>query len=57
MKLKRIWKIITTKKKDRNPYEQAELDDWLFVWIGTPIRVVLFPIMLLVKLYKWTYDL
>lgn len=57
MKLKRIWKIITTKKNDRNPYEQAELEDWLFAWFGTPIRVIIFPVMLLVKLYKWTYDL
>ena len=54
---KNIWKIIRTKKDERSILEQAILDDWLWKWFVTPIRIIIFPIMLLVKLYKWTYDM
>lgn len=54
---KNIWKIIKTKKDERTMMEQARLDDWLYKWIGTPIRIIIFPIMLIVKLYKWTYNI
>lgn len=54
---KNIWKIINTKKDERTMLEQAKLDDWLYKWIGTPIRIIIFPAMLIVKLYKWTYDI
>lgn len=52
---KSIWEIIKTKKKDRTIIEQLNLDHWLYTWIGTPLRILAFPIMLIVKLYKWTY--
>ena len=54
--IKRIWNITRKKKDERTIREQAELNDWFYKWVLTPIRIVIFPIMLLVKLYKWVYN-
>lgn len=51
-----IWRIMITKKRNRTVWEQLELTDWINKWIGTPIRIIVFPIALVVKLYRWTYD-
>ena len=54
--VKHIWKILRTKKSERTIREQAELNDFFYNWIGLPIRIIIFPVMLIVKLYKWTYE-
>ena len=54
--VKRIWKILRTKKGERTVREKAELNDFIYNWLGKPIRVIMFPVMLIVKLYKWTYE-
>jgi hypothetical protein len=51
-----IWEIIKKKKVNRTILEQAVLDDWVYKWFGTPIRIIIFPVMLLVKLYKRAYN-
>ena len=50
-----IARIIKTKKSERTIIEQALLDDWFDKWFKTPIRIVIFPAALIVRLYKWTY--
>lgn len=54
--IKNIWRIIRTRKSERTLVDQLTLNDWVYTWVGAPIRVILFPIMLVVKLYKWTYS-
>ena len=53
--IKRIWNILKTKKCERTIRERAILSDWLDKWVGTAIRIIVFPVMLIVRLYKWTY--
>ena len=55
-KTKRILEIMRKKKCDRNIMEQCMLKDWIYNVFGTPIRIIVFPVALLVKLYKWTYS-
>lgn len=43
------------KWKDMSFYEKTVFMDVLYKWM-LPIRIILFPIALLVKLYKWTYN-
>lgn len=42
------------KWKDMNLYEKAVFKDIVYK-LALPIRVLFFPIALLIKLYKWTY--
>lgn len=53
--IKEAWKIATKKKSERTVMERVKLADWIDKWICPPIRVVIFPIMLIVRLYRWTY--
>lgn len=55
-RVKHIWKILRAKKSERTIREQAELADFLYKWVGSLIRIIIFPVMLIVKLYKWTYE-
>lgn len=54
--IKHIWRILRMKKSERTIREQVQLNDWICKWVGLPIRILIFPVMLIVKLYKWTYD-
>lgn len=54
--IKNIWRIIKTKKSERTVVDKLILSEWIYTWLGAPIRVIIFPIMLVVKLYKWTYN-
>lgn len=54
--IKNIWRIIRTRKSERTLMDQLTLDDWVYECAAAPIRVIIFPIMLVVKLYKWTYS-
>lgn len=55
--IKTIWRIIRKKKSERSIREDLVLHGWLFDTLVTPFRIILFPIILLVKAYKWTYDI
>ena len=52
---KDIWRIIKKKKSDRTIREKMILSDWIYK-ICTPIRIIIFPVVLIVRLYKWTYN-
>lgn len=52
---KEAWKIATKKKSERTVLERVKLSDWVNKWICPPIRVLIFPFALLVRLYRWTY--
>jgi hypothetical protein len=54
--IKVIRKILKTKKCERTFIQRATLDDWLYKWVGTPLRVICFPVKFIIKLYKWTYN-
>lgn len=43
------------KWKDMSFYERAVVFDIIHK-VALPIRILVFPIALLVKLYKWTYS-
>lgn len=47
--------FIKKRRGELKPIEECELIDWLDMVIGTPIRILIFPVMFVVKLYKWTY--
>lgn len=49
-----MFKFRGKKWKEMSCYEKLVFMDILYKWM-LPIRILLFPIMLLVKLYKWTY--
>lgn len=52
-----IRRLIAKKRRgELKPIEELELIEWFDMVFGTPIRVLLFPVMLIVKLYKWTYE-
>ena len=53
---KDIWRIIKTKKSERTSLEKILLWDWKYKWIFWINRIIGFPFMLIIKLYKWTYD-
>lgn len=54
-KLKRMRELHKKGRKgELRGWERAELDDLVYASLA-PIRILLFPVMLLVKLYKWTY--
>lgn len=44
------------RRGELKPIEECELIDWIHTVIGAPLRVLAFPVMLIVKLYKWTYE-
>ena len=44
------------KWADMNFYERTVFMDIVYKWT-LPIRIFIFPIVLLIKLYKWTYDI
>lgn len=48
-------KISMKKKRERTLLEQARLSDWVDKRIFPPIRVLIFPFMLIYRLYIWTY--
>lgn len=48
-------RIARKKKGERTIMEQAKYMDWITVRICPPIRVILFPFMLIYRLYMWTY--
>ena len=50
------WKIIKTKKCERTEIEKIYLYQWKYKWVYMPFRIIMFPINLVIKLYKWTYD-
>lgn len=43
------------KRKDMTLYERAVRADKIYKW-GLPVRIIIFPVMLIIKLYKWTYN-
>lgn len=49
-----MFKFRGKKWEELTGYEKLELNELIYKW-ALPIRIVLFPIMLLKKLYKWTY--
>ena len=53
--IKDIRKILKTKKCERTILEQVTLDDWLWD-IAAPLRIIIFPVKFIIKLYKWTYN-
>ena len=53
--IKDIWRIIKTKKSERTLRERLILSDWLYK-LAAPIRIIIFPLALIVRLYKWTYN-
>lgn len=55
IKTKDAIKIIAKKKRDRTLIERAELADWVDNRIFPPIRVIILPVVALVRLYEWTY--
>jgi hypothetical protein len=55
IKTKDAIKIIMKKKKERTLIEHARLADWVDNRIFPPIRVIIFPVVALVRLYEWTY--
>lgn len=50
-----MFKFRGKKWKDMSFYEKTVVFDIIHKWI-LPIRILVFPIVLLVKLYKWTYE-
>lgn len=54
---KDIWRIIKTKKSERTIIETALLYDWKDRWLFTINRIIIFPFALVIKLYKWTFDI
>lgn len=54
---KEIWGILKKKKSERTKWETIVLEDWRDQGFCAPIRIIIFPIALIVKLYKWTYNL
>lgn len=50
-----MFKFRGKKWKEMNFYEKAVFMDVIHRWT-LPIRIIAFPIALLVKLYKWTYS-
>lgn len=53
---KEVWRIIKKKKSERIAWEKVMLYDWKYKWIFAPIRLIMFPFALVIKLYKWTYN-
>lgn len=54
-KAKLLWGAIRTKKSERTAIQHAIIDDlkwWVLVF---PSTIIFFPVMLLRRLYKWTY--
>lgn len=43
------------KRKDMSLYERAVRAEKIYKW-GLPIRIIIFPVMFIIKLYKWTYN-
>jgi hypothetical protein len=54
---KEIWRIIKTKKSERTAMEKVSLHDWKDQWVFTINRIIIFPFALIIKLYKWTFDI
>ena len=50
-----MFKFRGKKWKDMTFYEKAVFMEIIHKWT-LPIRIIVFPIALLVKLYKWTYS-
>ena len=53
--IKEAFRIAAKKKSERTLMEQAKYMDWINVRICPPVRVLLFPFMLIYGLYRWTY--
>jgi hypothetical protein len=52
---KEAWVIARKKKSERTLLEHSRLTGWINKWICPPIRVIIFPIMLFIRLYDWIY--
>lgn len=50
-----MFKFRGKKWKEMSFYEKAVLMDIIHKW-SLPIRILVFPIALMVKLYKWVYS-
>ena len=50
-----MFKFKGKKWKDMRGYDRVVLMNKIYKW-ALPIRILVFPIALLVKLYKWTYE-
>ena len=50
-----MFKFRGKKWKDMSFYERVVLMNIIHKW-ALPIRILVFPVALLVKLYKWTYS-
>ena len=50
-----MFKFRGKKWKDMSFYEKVVFFELVHKWT-LPIRIIVFPIALLVKLYKWTYS-
>lgn len=60
-KMKRMRELLTKKRSGKlTIIETCELSDLRYrifdAFVGIPFRILVFPIMLLVRLYKWTYE-
>lgn len=50
-----MFKFRGKKWRDMSLYERAVFMDILHKWL-LPVRIIIFPIMFIIKVYKWTYD-
>lgn len=50
-----MFKFRGKRWKDMNFYEKAAFMDIIHKWM-LPIRILVFPIALIVKLYMWVYN-
>lgn len=59
--ISRMRELYAKKRIDKlTIVETCELNDLQYrivdIFIGIPLRILAFPVMLIVRLYKWTYE-